>query len=63
VGALRPNKPKASTQQTERIFAPFKSPFTEEIINTSQGVGGELSQKTITERQSQSSERPPNAEM
>jgi len=37
---------KTGQQTSERTFLPFKSPFTEEIINTSKEIHGELSQKT-----------------
>ena len=34
---------KPNSHQAERSFEPFKSPFTEEIINTSKEIHGELS--------------------
>lgn len=32
------NKNKVGQPSSERVFAPFKSPFTEEIINTSKEI-------------------------
>jgi len=34
---------KTGHQASERMFLPFKSRFTEEIINTSKEIHGELS--------------------
>ena len=48
----KPGVKKPSSHQAERTYEAFKSPFTEEIINTSKEIHGELSQKTIQENQS-----------
>lgn len=39
----KPQIKKPSSHQAERTFEPFKSPFVDEIINTSKEIHGELS--------------------
>jgi len=50
-GLIKPGqKNKPGQPSSERVFAPFKSPFTEEIINTSQDPNG--SQSILKEKAS-----------